>query len=199
VVHNASRDYDNEENILKTLFADDYYQLMYIPYLSRNWQTPLYCSHYKIAGNPGIIGGNNSGFWIRGYDYTNIEGFRDFLRQQAQNGTPLCVVWEMATPLTYHFDNIGQLQSLLGTNNIWADCGDVEVEYRADTKLYIQKINAPMDADMTADTQIANGRYFIIGNNLYLSTTTIPAGDTIIPGTNCIKTNLAEALNALNT
>ncbi len=91
------------------------------------------------------------------------------------------------------------LETLYGTNNIWADCGDVEVEYRADTKLYIRKINAPDDADMTADAQIASGKYFIVGGSLYLSTTTIPAGDTIIPGTNCTKTNLAEALNALST
>ena len=88
---------------------------------------------------------------------------------------------------------------VFGENNIWADCGDVEVMYRADTKLYIQKINTPGDDDMTADTQIANGKYFIIGGNLFLSTTTIPAGDTINPGTNCVRTNLAQALNALNT
>ena len=87
---------------------------------------------------------------------------------------------------------------MLGTNNIWADCGPVSVDYPADTKLYIQKINAPTDDDMTADTQIESGKYFLIGNTLYLSTTIIPAGDTIIPGTNCQKTNLAAALNALN-
>ena len=89
--------------------------------------------------------------------------------------------------------------TVYGENNIWADCGDVEAMYRADTKLYIQKINTPGDDDMTADTQIANGKYFIIGGNLFLSTTTIPAGDTINPGTNCVQTNLAQALNALNT
>lgn len=92
-----------------------------------------------------------------------------------------------------------QITTLLGANNIWADCGDVTVEYPADTKLYIDRINAPTDDDMIADTQIDSGKYFLIGNNLYLSTTVIPAGDTIIPGTNCTKTNLAAALNALNT
>ena len=93
----------------------------------------------------------------------------------------------------------GIISTLYGTNNIWADCGPVSVDYLADTKLYIQKVNKPTDDDMTADTQIASGKYFIIGNTLYLSTTVIPAGDTIIPGTNCTKTNLAAALNALNT
>lgn len=55
------------------------------------------------------------------------------------------------------------------------------------------------DRGMTADARIDNGKYFVIGGSTYKSTTTIPAGDTIIPGTNCTLTNLAEALNALNT
>jgi len=92
------------------------------------------------------------------------------------------------------------IMTLLGVNNIWADCGPIEVlTYPADTKLYIQKNNAPTDDDMTADTQIASGQYFIINGNLYRSTTDIPVGDTINPGTNCVLTNLADALNALNT
>lgn len=32
------------------------------------------------------------------------------------------------------------ITTVYGQNNIWADTGDVEVEYRADTKLYIQKV-----------------------------------------------------------
>lgn len=33
-----------------------------------------------------------------------------------------------------------EVTTLLGQNNIWADTGDTEVTYRADTKLYIQKV-----------------------------------------------------------
>jgi hypothetical protein len=108
------------------------------------------------------------------------------------------LVYELATPHTYQLSPT-DVALLLGVNNVWADTGDSTVTYRADTKLYIQKINAPTDDDMIADAQIASGRYFIVGGNLYRSTTTIPAGDTITPGTNCILTNLADALNALNT
>jgi hypothetical protein len=108
------------------------------------------------------------------------------------------LVYELATPITYQLTP-QEITTLLGVNNVWSDCGPVDVEYPADTKLYIQNINAPTDEDMTADTQIVSGKYFLIGNTMYLSTTTIPTGDTIIPGTNCTKTNLAEALNALNT
>ena len=32
-----------------------------------------------------------------------------------------------------------EVTTLLGQNNIWADCGDIDVEYRADTKKYIEK------------------------------------------------------------
>lgn len=116
-------------------------------------------------------------------------------------GTPTTgaqVVYELATPYAYQLTPT-EVTLLLGDNNVWADTGDSTVTYRADTKLYIQKINAPTDDDMVADAQIASGRYFIVGGNLYKSTTTIPAGDTITPGTNCILTNLADALNALNT
>jgi len=116
-------------------------------------------------------------------------------------GTPTTgaqVVYELATSQTYQLTPV-EIEMLLGDNNVWADTGDSTVTYRADTKLYIQKINAPTDDDTIADAQIASGRYFIVGGNLYRSTTTIPAGDTITPGTNCILTNLADALNALNT
>lgn len=103
----------------------------------------------------------------------------------------------LATPIEITL-TATQITTLLGTNNIWSDAGDVVVDYPADTKMYIQKINTPTDDDMIANTQIASGKYFIVNGNLYLSTTTIPAGDAIIAGTNCTLTNLAEALNALN-
>ena len=52
---------------------------------------------------------------------------------------------------------------------------------------------------MVSDSNIASGTYFMVGNNLYLSTAVIAQGDTIVPGTNCTLTNLAAALNALNS
>jgi len=121
-----------------------------------------------------------------------------WLQDMVSAGTPVQVTRLLETPQTYQLTPT-EVTLLLGYNNVWADTGDSTVTYRADTKLYIQKINAPTDDDMIADAQIASGKYFIVGGNLYKSTTTIPAGDTITPGTNCILTNLADALNALNT
>jgi len=112
---------------------------------------------------------------------------------------PVALVIQKTSGTSYSLADIPEIKTLHGTNNIWADCGPVSVDYPADTKLYIQKINAPTDDDMFADARIESGKYFLVNNTLYLSTTVIPAGDTIIPGTNCTKTNLAAALNALNT
>ena len=48
------------------------------------------------------------------------------------------LVYELATPITYTLTPT-EIKSLLGDNNVWADAGDIEVVYRADTKLYIDK------------------------------------------------------------
>jgi hypothetical protein len=48
------------------------------------------------------------------------------------------VVYELATPQTYQLTP-QDVEILKGRNNVWADSGDVTVEYIADTKLYIQK------------------------------------------------------------
>jgi hypothetical protein len=139
-----------------------------------------------------IVGNvSNGNIYIKDSAYTDAASFK-----AAMSGVQL--VYELATPQTYQFAPI-KVELLLGDNNVWTDTGDSTVTYRADTKLYIQKINAPTDDDMIADAQIASGKYFIVGGNLYKSTTTIPAGDIINPGSNCILTNLADALNALNT
>lgn len=47
----------------------------------------------------------------------------DYIHEQYDLGTPI----QIAVPLsrefwtTYHFDNVGQLITFLGTNNIWTD------------------------------------------------------------------------------
>jgi hypothetical protein len=151
----------------------------------------MYANRYSVCGN------HSSGqlFFRRpyaGFDFT-VENWKSWL---ASN--PITIAYIIKEPITYSLTPT-EVEMLLGDNNVWADTGDSTVTYRADTKLYIQKINAPTDDDMIADAQIASGRYFIVGGNLYRSTTTIPAGDAINPGSNCILTNLADALNALNT
>lgn len=114
----------------------------------------------------------------------------------------LQIVYSLATPITYTLmesEISGILETLYGTNNIWADCGDSTVEYTADTKLFIEQLTQPTENDMTADHAISAGTFFMIGNTLYLATSQIAAGATITPGTNATKLSLADALNQLNT
>lgn len=111
-------------------------------------------------------------------------------------GQTIC--YELDTPIPFHVDP-HDIYSFLGTNNIWADTGDTHAIYRADIGLYIQKLTGSTEEDMTANQNIASGKYFLVGNTLYLSTSAIAAGEQIIPGTNCTLTNLAAALNALNS
>ena len=49
------------------------------------------------------------------------------------------LVYELAEPITVQL-TAQEITTLLGQNNIYADCGDSAVEYRADTKLYINKV-----------------------------------------------------------
>ena len=109
------------------------------------------------------------------------------------------VCYKLATPITYDITPI-QIATLLGVNNVWNDAnGDTDVEYKADTKLYIEQLTKPTEDDMVANSNIANGTFFMVGGNrLFLSTTSIAVGETIIPGTNCTELSLADALNNLN-
>jgi len=48
------------------------------------------------------------------------------------------VVYKLAQPITYQLTPT-EVATLLGSNNVWADAGEVEVEYRADVGLYVTK------------------------------------------------------------
>lgn len=63
---------------------------------------------------------------------------RDVYAEGTRPTTGAQVVYRLATPLTYQL-SAQETKSLLGVNNVWSDAGDVEAEYRADTKLYIDK------------------------------------------------------------
>ena len=153
--------------------------------ITGRWRACIISSHTNVS----IVITSDS-------DIRTQSGMNDFLATLPE---PLQICYKLQTPVVYHLDSIDQITTLLGQNNIWADCGDTTVEYRADTKLYIENLTAPTEDDMVANTNIPDATYFMVGNTLLLSTTTIPAGDTINPGTNCTLMNLASALNALNS
>lgn len=110
----------------------------------------------------------------------------------------LQVVYKLAQPLTVQLSP-STLSTLLGDNNIWASTGQTSVTYRADTKLFIERLTKPTEDDMVANTNIASGKYFMVGNNLYLATSAIASGTMVVPGSNCTALSLADALNNLNS
>lgn len=71
---------------------------------------------------------------------TTISAWKEFFQNN-----PTRFVYMLANPITYNLTP-AEVKSLLGINNIWSDAGDVDVEYRADTKLYIDKRLAEVTA-----------------------------------------------------
>ena len=161
--------------------------------------TDMICENYKVAGtnrtalnntDDAIAPWNNTtsqNIALRDDTYTDVETLTTAL-----SGVKL--VYALQTTTTYTL-SAQQITTLLGINNIFADTGAVSVTYPADTKLYID--SQQTEDDMTANANIASGAYFQVGNTLYLATSAIAAGETIVPGTNCNKTTFAAALNAI--
>lgn len=54
-------------------------------------------------------------------------------------------------------------------------------------------------AEMKAQTNIPSGKYFSVGEKLYLASRAISQGETIVVGTNCSEVSLADALNQINS
>ena len=122
------------------------------------------------------------------------------------------IIYELATPATETADPFRELEvcSRYGTEE-FIDAGvtastptrDVAIPVGTETFYpvnvfdYIEELTQP-DADYIADANIPSGKYFMVGNTLYLSTAAIAQGAAITPGTNCTETNLAEALNTIN-
>jgi hypothetical protein len=113
---------------------------------SPNIVAPMLCSAYKTetanntyTGKQGIsLQQNVADVYV--YD-AQRESMTTAEFKSAMSGVQLC--YKLATPIVYDLTPT-EVTTLLAQNNIWADCGDSTVNYRADTKLYIdKKIAAP--------------------------------------------------------
>lgn len=87
----------------------------------------------------GQVGGAN--VYVRDTRYASIEDFK-----AGVSGVQL--VYPLATPIVYDLDPV-TVSTLLGTNNIFADCGDTTVDYYADPTLYINRKIAAAVAAMS--------------------------------------------------
>ena len=127
-----------------------------LPYARGNAKGSGYCSHFifgsKISGGDGVFCGTSAqtGKYIIFHKsrinellgISSLAEFKTYMQTQNANGTPVQVAYWLATPTPIYCEPT-EVKSLKGSNNVWSDTGDSNVEYPADTKLYIdKKINA---------------------------------------------------------
>jgi len=72
---------------------------------------------------------------------TTVAEFKEWL-----DTNDVYVTAEYITPQTYTLPSVTMLSTLLGINNIWTDAGDTAVTYSADTKQFIIKKIAELNA-----------------------------------------------------
>ena len=73
-------------------------------------------------------------------------------------GTPLVYAGPIRDTYiqTYQLTSQQVIDIVYGTNNIWADCGDVEAIYRADTKLFVEKQGGAVEDVQVNGTSVLN-------------------------------------------
>lgn len=71
---------------------------------------------------------------------TSLQDYKDYVEAQYNNGTPVEIVYQLAEPVTYQLTPT-QVSSILGTNNIWADTGNINYcKYQRDLNICINNI-----------------------------------------------------------
>ena len=120
----------------------------------RDAHIKVLCTIYKLSGSATrsadtegkddkslLLNLNSTGAawaFVKDTTYTDATAF-----QTAMSGVML--VYELATPITYQLTP-QEVKTLLGQNIVWADTGDVDVTYQADTKTYIDNKFAELQA-----------------------------------------------------
>lgn len=102
----------------------------------------------------GYIGLNSNGrLYVNDDRYSTVQDFVSGVTGQK-------VWYKLATPITYTLTALEVLETLKGVNNIWADCGNTSVTYRADTKAYVDNA-APevpvQDVQVNGQSVVQNG------------------------------------------
>lgn len=116
------------------------------------------------------------------------------------------------TPITYQLTQQQVLDTLYGTNNIWADCGDVEVEHgawlvalkgainRTNSELSALRASiAPIEDGATASQAYAAGEFFFRNGQFCTALVQIASGAAFTLGTNYQTTTVAAAIIALQS
>lgn len=190
-----------------------------IPYPRIKTVSTQLCSHAKYQNNAGLIhqdtiteaefqiypNDNYIFFALPGVD--SLQGYKDFATAQMTAGTPLTFVSlvEESQYATYQLTG-PEVMSLLGVNNVWADCGEIEeLAYRADIGLYlvealnpIKEMLAYREDTMKATRAYTTGDYIVVGDTFFKVTVPIANGATLTPGTNVNATTVGAQLKLLS-
>ena len=136
----------------------------------------------------------------------SVQNVTDFNAMLENIGT-LKFYHPLATPIEVTLTP-SVISTLLGQNVIWADTGDCAVQYRADTKAYIDKVVSQTalttramiadsaTADGKAPKSLASGDLIIVGNELRKCTSNIGSGSAITASNSTVAT-LADVIKAL--
>ncbi len=160
----------------------------------------------------GIVAPNKGRAYLRLYvtktelsDVSSATAIRNSLREWLQSN-PIQIVYRLSSPIEYDITPTA-IELLKGYNNVWNSAGgNNEVQYRADTKLYIdgkqldiRNTIAPIEDGDTASQAYAVGRYFYRNGSFCKAKTAIASGATFTLGTNYeVTTVSAELYTALH-
>ena len=137
--------------------------------ISEKYQCKCNGEEYDSDWNNVLYFSSQLRIYIHDHAYTDTTAFTNSLSDSY-------IVYDLATPVTYHIENAGQIVALLGTNNLWADCGDMSAVYYQD--LSVQMNAKANKADTVLDTTLSRGRKanttvgtgsFAFGNNVEAS------------------------------
>lgn len=175
-------------------------------YMTANARTvDFHCSCYKVISDSSPYDATLNGaiyyaaklFWVQDNRYTDATQYKTAMTGQT-------IAYPIDAPRTYNL-TATQLQTLLGTNHIWTDGTNIDLDYYSDRYAEIDKLYAALenrtDKIMSAltpyveETMVATRNYIAgeilsVGTNLYKTTTAIANGASLTVGTNVENTTL---------
>lgn len=114
--------------------------------------------------------------------------------------TDLKISYRIASPVSYSL-TATQLQTIAGTNHIWTDGTNIDLDYYADRYVLENRTDKIMSAltpyveeTMVATRNYIAGEILSVGTNLYKTTTAIANGASLTVGTNVENTTLTTGV-----
>ena len=118
----------------------------------------LVCDHFKtsegsgapgIYGNPSATNGLALRLVVADTDFDDAAAVNAYIQAQKDADTPVTVCWQTKTATVTQLSPT-EVKTLLGANNIFADCGDIDtLTYCADPTLFINGKIAALTALMS--------------------------------------------------